>query len=80
MIRVFRVGRVWRKTLSAATKAQGGDIVLVDGEGRADRVKEATGGAAIRLGIDAIGGAATDRLAQCLSEGGTLVNYGMDER
>jgi NADPH:quinone reductase-like Zn-dependent oxidoreductase len=31
----------------------------------------------LRLGIDAIGGAATDRLAQCLSEGGTLVNYGM---
>jgi trans-2-enoyl-CoA reductase len=40
-------------------------------------VNEATGGAAIRLGIDAVGGAATDRLAQCLSEGGTLVNYGM---
>ena len=41
------------------------------------RAKEATGGAAIRLGIDAIGGAATDRLASCLAEGGTLVNYGM---
>jgi trans-2-enoyl-CoA reductase len=71
------VNLVRRESAVAATKEQGGDIVLVDGERLADRVKEATGGAAIRLGIDAVGGAATDRLAQCLSEGGTLVNYGM---
>jgi mitochondrial enoyl-[acyl-carrier protein] reductase / trans-2-enoyl-CoA reductase len=71
------VNLVRRESAVAATKAQGGDIVLVDGEGVAERVKEATGGAAIRLGIDAVGGAATDRLAQCLSQGGTLVNYGM---
>lgn len=71
------VNLVRRESAVAATKAQGGDIVLVDGEGIAGRVKEATGGAAIRLGIDAVGGAATDRLAQCLAEGGTLVNYGL---
>jgi mitochondrial enoyl-[acyl-carrier protein] reductase / trans-2-enoyl-CoA reductase len=71
------VNLVRRESAVAATKAQGGDIVLVDSEGLADRVNEATGGATIRLGIDAVGGAATDRLAQCLSEGGTLVNYGM---
>jgi mitochondrial enoyl-[acyl-carrier protein] reductase / trans-2-enoyl-CoA reductase len=40
-------------------------------------VREATGGAAIRLGLDAIGGDDTDRLARCLADGGTLVNYGM---
>jgi trans-2-enoyl-CoA reductase len=71
------VNLVRRESAAAATKEQGGDIVLVDGEGLADRVKDATGSAAIRLGIDAVGGAATDRLAQCLSQGGTLVNYGM---
>lgn len=71
------VNLVRRESAVAATKAQGGDVVLVDGEGLAQRVREATGGAEIRLGIDAVGGSATDRLAQCLSEGGTLVNYGM---
>jgi mitochondrial enoyl-[acyl-carrier protein] reductase / trans-2-enoyl-CoA reductase len=55
------VNLVRRESAVAATKAQGGDIVLVDGEGLADRVNEATGGATIRLGIDAVGGAATDR-------------------
>ena len=33
--------------------------------------------AMIGWNYDAVGGSATDRLAQCLSEGGTLVNYGM---
>jgi NADPH:quinone reductase-like Zn-dependent oxidoreductase len=74
---IRNVNLVRRETAVAATREQGGDIVLVDGEGLVDRVKAATGGAAIRLGIDAVGGAATDRLARCLSEGGTLINYGM---
>ncbi|MBL8324221.1 MAG: zinc-dependent alcohol dehydrogenase family protein [Rubrivivax sp.] len=71
------VNLVRRESAVAATKAQGGDVVLVDGDDIAERVHQATGGAPIRLGIDAVGGAATDRLAQCLTEGGTLVNYGM---
>jgi NADPH:quinone reductase-like Zn-dependent oxidoreductase len=71
------VNLVRRESAVAATKALGGDVVLVDGEKIVQRVSAATDGAAIRLGIDAVGGAATDRLAQCLAEGGTLVNYGM---
>lgn len=56
----------------------GGDVVLVEGSGGlAKRVAEATGGASIRLGIDAVGGKSTDYLATCLTQGGTLVNYGM---
>ena len=55
----------------------GGDVVLVDGSGLAKRVAEATCGAKIRLGIDAVGGISTDNLANCLTEGGVLVNYGM---
>lgn len=68
---------VRRETAVAGVKEIGGDVVLVDGDDIYKRAKEATGGAAIRLGIDAVGGAATDRLASCLAEGGTLVNYGM---
>jgi NADPH:quinone reductase-like Zn-dependent oxidoreductase len=71
------VNLVRRASAVAAVQAQGGDVVLVDGDDLAARVKEATGGAAIRLGIDAVGGAATGRLASCLAEGATLVNYGM---
>ena len=71
------VNLVRREASVAAVQADGGDVVLVDGDDIDQRVKDATGGAAIRLGIDAVGGAATDRLARCLAEGGTLVNYGM---
>lgn len=68
---------VRREAAVDAVKADGGDVVLVDGDRLARRVAEATDGARIRLGIDAVGGAATDRLASCLAEGGVLVNYGM---
>ncbi len=71
------VNIVRRESAAAAVKAAGGDVVLVDGPGLAKRVAEATGDAKIRLGIDAVGGEATNRLASCLTEGGTLVNYGI---
>jgi trans-2-enoyl-CoA reductase len=51
-------------------------IVLVDGEDLAERVPDATNGAEIRLGIDAVAGAATGRLADGLCESATLVSYG----
>ncbi len=56
---------------------QGGDVALIDGDEIVDRVKEATGGADIRLGIDAVAGEAVIRLASCLADGGVVVNYGM---
>jgi trans-2-enoyl-CoA reductase len=70
------VSVVRRESAVAALQALGGDVVLVDGPDVARRVAEATGKAKIRLGFDAVGGSATDRLAQCLAIGGTLVNYG----
>lgn len=73
---VKTVNIVRRESAIDAVKSDGGDIVLVDGEKLAKRVAEATGGAKIMLGIDAVGGAATDRLAASLGEGATLVNYG----
>ena len=71
------VNIVRRDSAVAAVKAIGGDVVLVDGADLAKRVAAATGGAKIRLGIDAVGGKATDNIAMCLAEGGVLVNYGM---
>ena len=71
------VNVVRRESAVAAVKAAGGDVVLVDGPDLDRRVAEATGQASIRLAIDAVGGQATNRLAGCLAEGGTLVNYGL---
>lgn len=77
-IRGFKtLNLVRRDSAVAGVKALGGDVVLVDGDDLYKRAKDATGGATIRLGIDAVGGAATDRLASCLTDGATLVNYGM---
>jgi len=74
---------VRRESLVKPLLDAGADIVLVDAgaedtdeESLAEKVKAATGGAAIKLGIDAIGGKATARLGDALSEGATLVNYG----
>jgi NADPH:quinone reductase-like Zn-dependent oxidoreductase len=70
------VNVVRRDSAVAAVRESGADVVLVDGPDLHKRVADATGGATIRLGIDSVAGAATERLANCLSEGGTLVNYG----
>ena len=71
------VNVVRRQSAVDAVKAEGADVVLVDGPDLHDRVKEQIGDGRVRLAIDAIGGAATDQLANCLEEGGVLVNYGM---
>ena len=70
------VNVVRREDAVAVVREAGADVVLVDGEDLAKRVAEATAGAKIRLGIDAVGGIATGRLADCLCQGATLVNYG----
>lgn len=70
------VNVVRRESALAGVRETGGDVALLDGPGLAKRVAEATAGAKIRLGIDAVGGAGTDHLASVLAEGGVLVNYG----
>lgn len=74
------VNVVRRESLVEPLLAAGADVVLVDGmadgESLAKRVKTATGGAQIKLGIDAVGGSATARLGEALGDGATLVNYG----
>lgn len=70
------VNVVRRQDAIAPLQALGGDVVLVDGPDLATRVEEATGTAKIRLGLDCVGGSATDRIARSLAIGGTVVNYG----
>jgi mitochondrial enoyl-[acyl-carrier protein] reductase / trans-2-enoyl-CoA reductase len=54
----------------------GGDVVLADGPDLAERVAAAVGGAPIRLGIDAVAGPATQRIAECLAPGSNVACYG----
>src|SRR5207244_8471434 len=56
--------------------ADGGDVVLVDGDNLREEVKSATGGTSIRLGLNSVGGDSALRLANCLAPGGTLVSFG----
>ncbi len=71
------VSVVRRAAQVAPLRAAGADVVLVDGSDLPARVAAATGGAAIRLGLDAVAGDATGRLSRCLASGGTLVVYGL---
>src|SRR5947209_6654910 len=70
------VNVVRRPELIDELRGEGGDVVLVDGETLRDEVKDATSGAAIRLGLNAVGGESALRLANCLAFGGTLVSFG----
>ena len=71
------VSVVRRDAQVAPLKALGADAVVVDAPDLAARVHEATGGARPRLGIDAVAGDATRRMAGALADGGTVVNYGL---
>ena len=71
------INLVRREDAVPDVEAHGGDVTLVDGPDLAERVAQATGGNAPRLAIDAVAGEATQRLAQAIADGGTVVNYGM---
>ena len=70
------VNVVRRDALFAELTALGADACVVDGPDLADAVKARTGGASIRLGLDAVSGLATARLSSCVGEGGVICNYG----
>ncbi len=73
---VRTVNVVRRAGLADELKALGADVVIVDGDDLPTRVREATNGGTVRLAIDAVGGAATARLAECVANDGTVVHYG----
>ncbi|MCP3102067.1 zinc-dependent alcohol dehydrogenase family protein [Myxococcus sp. K15C18031901] len=68
---------VRREELAAELTALGADVVLTDTDDLKERVRAATGGAKVRLAIDAVGGDSTRRLGDALATGGTVVNYGV---
>ncbi len=70
------VSVVRRDSLFAELKALGADACAVDGPDLAKMVKARTGGAPIRLGLDAVSGQATARLSSCVADGGVVCNYG----
>jgi mitochondrial enoyl-[acyl-carrier protein] reductase / trans-2-enoyl-CoA reductase len=70
------VNVVRRAELIEELRADGGDVVLVDGENLREEVKNATGAAPIRLALNAVGGESALRLANCLAFGGTIVTFG----
>jgi trans-2-enoyl-CoA reductase len=70
------VNVVRRAELVDELRAEGDDVVLVDGDNLREEVKDATNGAPIRLGLNAVGGDSALRLANCLAPGSTLVTFG----
>jgi trans-2-enoyl-CoA reductase len=74
---VKTVNVVRRSELIEPLRAFGADVVLTDGPDLEARVRAAIGEAVLPLAIDAVGGSATQRLARCVNDGGTIVNYGV---
>ncbi len=70
------VNVVRRPELIDELRAEGGDVVLVDGENLREEVRNATSGAPILLGLNAVGGESVLRLANCLAPGSTMVTFG----
>ena len=73
---VKTVNVVRRADVAGELEALGADVVLVDGPGLAERVRQATGGIAPKLGVDCVAGDATQRVAECVAPGSTVVCYG----
>src|SRR5712671_328967 len=63
------VNVVRRDDVAPPLRALGADAVLADGPDLAERAGAATNGAPIRLGIDAVSGGATKRIADCVGDG-----------
>jgi trans-2-enoyl-CoA reductase len=70
------VNVVRRAELIDELRSEGGGVVFVDGENLREEVKNATSGAPVRLGLNAVGGESALRLANCLAPGSTMVTFG----
>jgi len=70
------VNVVRREGLADELVALGADVVLLDGPDLAQRVTAATGGAPIRLAIDAVGGSQIVRFGDALADEAVVLNYG----
>ncbi|MDB4923016.1 2-enoyl thioester reductase domain-containing protein [Mucilaginibacter sp.] len=74
------LGIVRRKEAVDIALKAGADVVLVDDENVVSEAKKATNNVEIKLGLDAVGGKATNTLAQILGNEGYLVSYAMMSR
>jgi trans-2-enoyl-CoA reductase len=70
------VNIIRRAELIDELKSEGADVVLVDSDSLRDEVKTATGGAPIRLGLNAVGGDSALQVANALAPDATMVTYG----
>ena len=70
------VNVVRRPELIDELRAEGGDVVLLEGEQLRDEVAEATQRAPIRLALNAVGGESGMRIAKTLAPRATVVTYG----
>ena len=73
-VRTLNVVR--RDDVAGELRDIGADVVVQDGPDLAERARAATGGASIKLGIDAVSGEACKRIGDCIAEGGVVVSYG----
>lgn len=71
------VNLVRRADQLADVERIGGDINLLDEDGVDQKLRAVLHGQPIKLGMDAVAGESTNRIAACLSDGATIVNYGM---
>ncbi|HEX8680405.1 MAG TPA: zinc-binding dehydrogenase, partial [Chthoniobacterales bacterium] len=67
---------VRRPELIDELRAEGADVVLLDGEELREQVAEATERAPIRLALNAVGGESAMRMAKTLAPRATVVTYG----
>lgn len=69
------VNLVRRAESIPTVEALGADVVLQEGQGLIERVKQATDNAPIRLGLDGVGGASLTSITKLVEFGGTVVVY-----
>jgi len=74
------LGIVRRKEAVDIALKAGADVVLIEDENVVSEAKKATNNAVIKLGLDAVGGIATNTIAQILGNEDYLVSYAMMSR
>ena len=70
------VNLVRRPELVEELKAEGGDVVLVEGEELRTQIADATGGAKLKLAFNSVGGESALNVANTLANGGVIVTFG----
>ncbi|XZE18093.1 zinc-dependent alcohol dehydrogenase family protein [Pirellulaceae bacterium SH449] len=74
---VKTVNLVRRSEQIDAVTRLGGDIAILDDENTAEQIRKTLGKSMPKLAFDAVAGPSTNRLTQCLQDGGSIINYGM---